>query len=160
MVTYSYKKGDTVEFPEAGTLRIGKFIEHIKVVGVSYAVVRYRSINYRVNMDYLKPHGKNMDRNNPNRAFKVRKITKHFRPLSEQDAVLNGEMIHRIKEIRMVTGVSLQEAREAIEEAEWDTQVAIERIKFRQAGQQAGIADISEDLWEDLSEFLDDVDDV
>jgi ribosomal protein L7/L12 len=156
MVTYSYKKGDAVEFPEAGTLRIGKFIEHIKVVGVSYAVVRYRSINYRVNMDYLKPHGKNMDRNNPNRAFKVKKITKHSRPLPEQDLALSGEMIHRIRDVRMTTGVGLKEAKEAIEEAEWDPQVAIERIKLK----QAGIADISEDLWEDFSEYLDDVDDV
>lgn len=132
-----YKRGDAVVFPEGGTPRLGKFTKLAEIGDNDYAEVDCDGHTHIVNMDYLKPHGKEMDKNNPNKAFRLHMHKQTlFRPhtTEEQNLARGREVIESVKKIRLATGVDLREARAAIAEAGWDAQVAIERIKLKQFG--------------------------
>jgi len=149
-MAYSYKEGDIVVFPEGGTPRLGKFVKLAEIGDNDYAEVDCDGRTHIVNMDYLKPHGKTMDENNPNKTFRLQECKKAlYRPhATEKQNLEHGrEVIESVKRIRLATGVGLKEAREAIAEAEWDAQVAIERIKLKH---YSSISD-------DMENFLDDI---
>ena len=168
-VIHSYKRGDAVEFPESGTPRLGKFIKSTTIGSDEYAEVKHNDHTYIVNMGYLKPHGKEMDTDNPNRAFRIERLKgqksdagktwnrrgEKWVPLFKKpspDAVIN-----RIKEIRTATGAGLKDAKYALEEAEYDTQIAIERIMQKRANQ--GREDDVCDYLDGFAEFLNDIED-
>lgn len=98
-----------------------------------------------------------MDRNNPNRTFRSRKyqdlVQESTTTSQEKSLVFGRKTIEKIREVRMATGIGLTDAKAALNEAEFDAQVAIERIKQQQAAKV--IVDDIGDLWE-FDSFLDD----